>query len=430
MPAELKRGGDLAFRPPPIDRSFERRIVVAGILAATAFLLAALAAIALPAADRRGVWLPLHLALAGGASTAIAAVMPFFVAAFAAVPPADPRLRAAALGLVAVGALTVVGGMEGGGAEMAALGGATYVAGMGAAGLAMLRPVRGSLGPSRGLVTWAYVWALLHVAVGATLATLLLAGWTPLAEIWAAGKPTHAWLNLVGFISLVIATTLLHFFPTVVGARISARRSARVTIAGVGGGASLAALGTLGGWDAVAAAGALGLAAGSCGLMASALGTWRTRARWTTDRDWHLFAMGGLISAIAWFAAGAAILAWRTVTMGAGPLAWSTASIAGPLVIGWIGITLLASATHLLPAVGPGSPAAHAAQRRLLGRGAAARLLALDLGCLLLSIGLPLGLDDAARLGAALTAVGVAGTALLLLAAVGVGLRQPAVSSG
>ena len=81
MPAELRRGGDLAFRPPPINRSFERRIVVSGILVAAAFLVAALASTSLPAADRRGIWLPLHLALAGGASTAIAAVMPFFVAA-------------------------------------------------------------------------------------------------------------------------------------------------------------------------------------------------------------------------------------------------------------------------------------------------------------------------------------------------------------
>jgi hypothetical protein len=56
---------------------------------AAAFLVAAAASLTLPAGATRGLWLPLHLALAGAATTAIAAVMPFFAAAFAAAPPAD-----------------------------------------------------------------------------------------------------------------------------------------------------------------------------------------------------------------------------------------------------------------------------------------------------------------------------------------------------
>ena len=47
-------GRDLGFRPPLINRSFERRVVVAGIVIGAAFLLAALASTALPAADRAG----------------------------------------------------------------------------------------------------------------------------------------------------------------------------------------------------------------------------------------------------------------------------------------------------------------------------------------------------------------------------------------
>ena len=81
-------------------------------------------------------------------------------------------------------------------------------------------------GASRGLVTQEYVLALGEVAVGASLATLFVAGWPPIVEDWARIKPAHAWFNLVGFVSLVIATTLLHFFPTVVGART--RRPAQV----------------------------------------------------------------------------------------------------------------------------------------------------------------------------------------------------------
>lgn len=57
------------------------------------FLVAALVATLLPESVRLGVWLPLHLALAGAATTAISGVMPFFSAAFAAAPPSDARLR-------------------------------------------------------------------------------------------------------------------------------------------------------------------------------------------------------------------------------------------------------------------------------------------------------------------------------------------------
>ena len=49
-------------------------------------------------------WLPLHLVLAGAAGTAIAGVLPFFTAALAVAPPADPRARLAAVGLIVVGA--------------------------------------------------------------------------------------------------------------------------------------------------------------------------------------------------------------------------------------------------------------------------------------------------------------------------------------
>jgi hypothetical protein len=100
----------------------------------------------------------------------------------------------------------------------------------------------------------------------------------------------------------------------------------------------------------------------------------------------------------------------------------STLAVAGPLVAGWLGITFLGSATHLLPAVGPGTPQVHAAQRRHLGRAASARLVVLDAGCLALSVGLLFAVDDLARLGLALLLAGMLATAALLLGAVRLGL--------
>jgi hypothetical protein len=61
---------------PPIDRSFDRLIALAAVAIAISYLLAAVVAVLLPIEVRRVAWLPLHLALAGGATSAIAGVMP------------------------------------------------------------------------------------------------------------------------------------------------------------------------------------------------------------------------------------------------------------------------------------------------------------------------------------------------------------------
>lgn len=385
--------------------------------------MAAAASAVLPVEARRGAWLPVHLALAGGAATAIAALMPFFSAAFAAVPPADPRLRAASVLGVAGGAALVAAGVAVGPTGLAVVGGATFLAGVMAVAVATIAPVHGGLGPGRGLVTRGYAVALAHVGLGGLLGTLFLAGWAPLQAAWAGGRPAHAWLNLFGFLSLVVATTLLHFFPTVVGARIGNRRSARVAVYGLAAGAPTVALGYLAASDAVVRAGALGVLAGAAGLTAYGVATWRTKARWTSDPDWHRFAMLGLASAIAWFDVGVVVAAGRALAFGASAAAWSTPLVAAPLAAGWASTAVLASATHLLPAVGPGGPLDHARQRAVLGRGASLRLLVLAAGTALLGAGLAFDLGGVTVAGAVLFAAGLAATAALLVAAAAIGVR-------
>jgi hypothetical protein len=290
----------LRQRRAPIDRSADRRVALLAIVVAVAFLVAALASLTLPQTTRLGAWLPIHLALAGGATTAIAGVMPFFVAAFAAAPPSDARLRGLAVTAVALGTAAISVGVPADGAGLAAVGGAVFLAGIALTGMATLRPLRGALGPSRGPVIQGYVLALAEVGVGASIATLFLAGWPPVVDGWASLKPAHAWLNLVGFVSLVIATTLLHFFPTVIGARIAVHPSARLTVVGLAAGAPLVAAGFVTGWDWLARVGALGVLGGTVSLAVYVGRAWQRRARWTTDHDWHRFAMGGLISSVIW----------------------------------------------------------------------------------------------------------------------------------
>ena len=415
-------------RQVPIDRSNDRLVALGAIGIAVTFLVGSLLATLLPTQVRLGIWLPLHLALAGAATTAIAGVMPFFSAAFAAAPPSDVRLRWAAVVAVALGAASVAGGVVAAQVSLSVPGGVVFVIGIALTGIATIRPMGGALGPSRGLVTQGYVVALCEVAVGATLATLYLAGWSPVVGDWAAAKPAHAWLNLVGFVSLVIATTLLHFFPTVVGARISVRPSARITVVGLAAGAPLVAVGSLLQSDVIARVGAVSVLAGAAALAVNARRTWQTRSHWTTDPGWHRFAMGGLVSAIVWFDVGMLIAAGRVLTFGAAPASWSIDTIAGPFIAGWIGLAVVASATHLVPAIGPGDPSAHARQRQILGRVANLRLTVWNIGTASLSLGLLAHMPTAAGVGITLIAVGLGATAVLLGSAVVVGLhgRKPA----
>jgi hypothetical protein len=408
----------------PIDRSFDRLIALGAVAIATGFLISAVLASLLPVEVRRVAWLPLHLALAGGATTAIAGVMPYFTAALAAAPPAHRWLRTAALAGVSIGALGVAIGVAGGQLGLAVAGGVGFVGGIALTGAAALRPLGAGLGPSRGLVMQGYAVALTEVALGASIATLYLAGWAPVVGAWTHLLPAHAWLNLVGFVSLAIATTLLHFFPTVIGARIAHRPSTTITVLGLGAGAPIVALGFATASDAIARLGAIGVAAGASALAAHAAQSWRSRARWTTDPAWHRYAIGGLVSAIVWFEIGIAIASGRTLVFGADPAGWSIDIVAGPLVGGWIGLAIAASATHLIPAIGPGDPTAHGRQRRLLGRAANVRLGASDLGVALLSIGLMFGNGSLAQIGMLGVAIGLGATAVLIAAAIRIGISR------
>jgi hypothetical protein len=335
----------------------------------------------------------------------------------------DIRLRLAALGAVVLGAIGVSAGVVSYHPFAAALAGVLFLVGVGLVAVATVRPLARGLGPARGLVTQGYVAALMTLALGALLAILDLAAVRPIVDSWPFIKVGHAWLNLVGFVSLVIATTLLHLFPTVVGARIVVRSTARLTVLGLAAGPLLVAAGVSLQIDAVAWVGALLVASGATGLTAYGVQTWQTRARWTTDAGWHAFSMWGLISAVFWFDVGIAIAAGRVLQFGASPTGWSAPAVVAPLLAGWMGLAVLASANHLVPSIGPGDPVAHERQRRGMGRLAKTRLLVVNLGVAALAFGVPLGSDELVTAGLVLICTALLTTAVLLLSAVAAGLR-------
>jgi nitrite reductase (NO-forming) len=411
-------------RRAAVDRRADRLVAVTAISVAIGFLLLAVLSAFLPGADRAGLWLPIHLALAGAATTAIAGVMPFFSAAIATSQPVHAPIRWVSVAAVALGTAAITLGFPSGARELATAGGAAFTLGVVMVGYATLLPLQRGLGPKGGVVAIGYAAAMVMVTSGAILATLFLAGWQPVLEAWSHLKPAHAWLNLVGFVSLIIATTLLHFFPTVVGARILRVRAAYATPLGLAAGSALVAIGFGLRADLLARAGALLVMVGAAALVTYAWQTWRTRARWSGDLGWHRFAIGALLSAIAWFVVGSLIGASRLIVDGAQPAAVSMAPLAGPLIAGWMGLAVLGSATHLVPAIGPGDQREHARQRARLGRLAGVRLVAANAGVAGLTVGLLLALDEVTLMAMALLAGALGLTAALIVAAVLSGIRN------
>lgn len=404
------------------DRRVDRQVTYAGLAIAVGFLAAALVSLAAPAAARLGSWLPLHLVLAGAVGTAIAAMLPFFVAALSVAQPAAAWLRTSAIVLVAGGAVAGMLGRLQPAAEGVALAGAVaYVTGMAAVALSAMLALRRAAGSRRPLTEAAYAIALLDVMAGVSLVALFLATEPGVAGHWASLRVSHAWLNVLGFVTLVVAGTLVHFAPTVAGSRIRRRRSGAAAVILLAASAPVAAIGYAigpgGAGGLLAGLGSGALVGGATALLVHGAQARRDRAGWASDLDWHRFTGGSLLAGPAWLLVAALLVTSGVVVHGADPQGWSMDRVGAPLVLGFIVQVLLGSMSHLLPAIGPGTPDAHAAQRRVLGRWSSARLAAWNGGAAALTIGLAAGQGSVAQAGLALAlASGAATLALLILA--------------
>ena len=417
-PTDDREPAGVARSRRPMSRTDDRRITFAGLAVSAALLGLAIVSMAVPEGARRGLWVPLHLGLAGAAGTAVASVLPFFTTALAVAPPARPALRLTAIGLIAASALAVTVGVAGGMPPLAVAGGVAYLAGLAFLAVSAFGTLGGALGPRRLLVRTAYAAALVQVGVGVVAATAMLSGFAPVVERWGLLKPAHAWLNVFGFLSLIVAATLIHLAPTVAGARIQPRRSATIAVACLAAGAPVIATGFALGVDLVVRLGALTELLGAAALVAHAVQVGSGQARWTTDPGWHRMTSWSLLAAPGWLLVAVAIAGGRILWLGADPVAWSLGDVAAPLAVGWLAQVLIGAWSHLLPAIGPGDPAAHARARLALGRASTARVLAFNLGVGLLVIGGALAWPAVIVLGVVLTlATSLAALAVFVLAA-------------
>jgi len=413
MRIALDRAG--GGRRTPISRATDRRITFAGLLAALAFATSGLASLALPPAIRLGTWLPMHLTLAGAATAAIVAVLPFFTTALAGTAPANPWIRSLAIALVAGGTVAVLTahGHPGDLQSLALPAGSAYVAGLGLGAVAALGPLRSPLARRWRLLELAYAIALVDVALGAGLATLLVAGQPDVAAGWVQLRPAHAWLNLFGFVSLTIVATVAHLGPTIAGSRIRRRPSIVIAIVALALGAPSIALAYAAGWDALARAGGTAVVVGGLAFAVHGWEIHRDRGRWTSELEWHRLTGSSLLLGSGWFAIAAGIAGGRTVALGVDPAAWIIGPLLAPLVIGFVAQTLIGAGSHLLPSIGPGDSERHAYQRRVLARASVPRLFALNAGCALSLLGAVAGTPAIGTLGGALI-VGAVASAIVL----------------
>lgn len=411
----LDRAG--SGRRTPISREVDRRITFAGLVLAVAFAALGVASLALPVEIRLGTWLPLHLALAGAATTAIVAVLPFFTTALAGTPPANPWIRSFAIVLVAGGAVAVLTA-HGHAVDLRAIAlpsGTAFIVGLGFGAVAAFAPLRSPLARRWRSLEIAYAIALVDVSLGAGLATLLVAGQSDVASGWAHLKPAHAWLNLFGFLALTIVATLAHLAPTIAGSQIRRRRSIGIAIGSLAIGPPAIALAFIAGWDVVARIGGAVVACGGLAVAAHGWAVHADRGRWSTERGWHRLTGLSLLAGSGWFAVAALVAGGRTLALGIDPAGWAITPLLAPLVIGFVAQTLIGAGSHLLPSIGPGDSGRHARQRGILARFGVARVAALNAGCALSLLSVMAGSPAIGTLGGALI-VGALGGAILLFA--------------
>jgi nitrite reductase (NO-forming) len=372
---------------PASARVSERAILRLGIALTGTFLLASVLSGLLPVGGLHG-WVATHLALAGAATVAIGTFMPHFGVTLAGTRPEAWWLRLGGVASLAIGMATVAVGRPLVGAETAGWGGLLVLAGVGLTAWTTYAPMRFGLARRHPIVQLTYGVALADLAVGASLAVGFLFGWTPITGAWVALKPAHAWLNVFGFVSLTVAGTLIYLYPTIAGARIRPQPAMAIAVAGLLAGPPLASSGYAIGARALALTGAGLVTAGAVGLAAYGVDTWRRRGAWERDRAWHdLSARHGLL-ALAWFMATAVTALGSIAIDGVVVPGWTLGVLAVPLIGGWVAQVLVAAWTYLLPAVGPGDMSAKARQRDVLASAGTWRVVAWNVGLLLLWPGL------------------------------------------
>ena len=333
----------------------------------------------LPGSVRLGMWLPLHLLLAGAASVAISGAMQTFVAALTATgsPPAvwvwgQFVAMNAGVALIALGRTLTL-------PSLVAVGGSAFVAGAVILLWFVLRARRASLHERHRLPIGMYAFAVSCALVGGTFGALIGSGSIHDDTTYHAFRYAHVTINVLGWVSVTIAATLITLLPTILRVRMPSWHGGWTAGSLAVGSATLAtglALRT----TPVAVVGGLFELSGALGLAWMVSRVVRTpRPRAAPVSALHL------IAAVVWFVIGCAafsVTAWHG-TVGFDDFSQDFLAI---FVVGWVAQVLLGAWSFLLPNTRPGHPDVRRAGLVAIEFAAWAQLAAVNVGVALMSM--------------------------------------------
>ena len=338
-------------------------------LAALSFLL--------PVRWRLGLWLPLHLTLAGAVSTAISGAMQNFMLSLTASPDPPDRIVRAQFSLVTVGVALIAIGMPMSTPWLTGLGGAAFVGAMGLLGWMLWRAWRCSLNVRHAVPLFAYGAAIGFVLLGATLGALM--GSRAVSGVfYLQVRQAHLTANVLGWASLTVIGTLMTLLPTVLRVRMPQRRE-RMVIGLLVTGVALQVAGSLVDASPVLASGGVVFAAGAVGFIAFVVAVVRTERKWAVPT-----AAFHMLAAFSWFVVGSVGLAIALLDGTAGADRYREVFLTA-FVGGWLVQVLLGAWSYLLPMARPGHPTERRRWLSVFEMAAPAQVALLNAGFVLLA---------------------------------------------
>lgn len=319
-------------------------------------------------------WLMLHVLLLGAATHAILVWSQYFSFALLRTKQttSDRTRQTWRLGLANAGAAIVVVGVPLDVWPLTVAGATLLIAAVAWHGASLVARLRGALAGRFGHAVRYYVTAAAFLVVGAGLGTWLAGGGGGIDH--ARLMLAHALVNLLGWVGLTVAGTLVTLWPTMLRTRADEHAgpaSARA-LPVLAAAAAVAAIGAGVGQAGVLAVGLVGYAAG-LGLIAVGM------VRAARTRPPRSFAAGSAGMAVLWGIGCLLVLAFAAIT------AWSTGAaftavqgavdaVVPYVAAGLVVQVLIGALSYLVPVVLGGGPTPVRTGTRMLDRGAALRI--------------------------------------------------------
>ncbi|UJP08947.1 multicopper oxidase domain-containing protein [Microbacterium sp. KUDC0406] len=333
-------------------------------------LLTVVAAVAHRALPMPG-WLMIHLLLLGAVTHAILVWSQYFSWALlrGRATPADVRTQTIRLILSNGGAVLVIAGVLSGIWAVTAAGAASLIVAVAWHGASLYRRARRSMPGRFGRTVRYYIAAAALLTVGAALGALLARG-GDLPNLVLA----HALINVLGWIGLTVAGTVVTLWPTILRTRADAHAAdgAARALPWLAAGVSVAAFGAALAWLPVLV---LGLAGYLGGLIVIGVSLWRS-AQSKPPRSFSAMSVG---MALIWWAGVVAMLIAGTIVAFADGTGFAAVSalldaVVPYLAAGFAAQVLVGALSYLVPVVLGGGPSPVRTGTAAFDRGAAWRV--------------------------------------------------------